>query len=259
MSVGDVYRTLWRRKYFVLLVLGIVVATAFLLTSRQTKLYTAYSLIRVQQTVQSENEVLGALVTGERLARTYERIAETYAIREIVDADLRRAGSSGDTIIDAKQLSNLELIEIAVTGPEPGQATAVANAVPKALASFIRETGTFRDTITVVERAGSPSVPSSPNLQLNIIIAVMLGLILGGALALLKESVSDRIDDIEELERTTKHPVIATIPNLKFASPKREARPKPDPKLVEPVSATSPRQVKRPETTAQASRWGARG
>ena len=102
-------------------------------------------------------------------------------------------------------------------------------------------------------------MPSSPNLQLNITIAVMLGLILGGALALLKESVSDRIDDIEELERTTKHPVIATIPNLKFATPKREARPKPEPKSVEPVAVMSSRQVKRPETTAQASRWGARG
>ena len=157
MSVADVYRTLWRRKFFVLLVLGIVVATAFLLTLRQTKLYTAYSLIRVQQKVQSESDVFGALVTGERLARTYERIAETYAIRQIVDENLRRGSSSGGTTIDASQVGNLELIQIAVTGPEPGQAAAVANAVPVALASFITETGTFRDTITVVERAGSPA------------------------------------------------------------------------------------------------------
>ena len=66
MMVSDVYRTLWRSRFFVLLILGIVVATAFFLTSRQTKMYTAYSLVRVQQTVQRADEVFG--VTPDRRA-----------------------------------------------------------------------------------------------------------------------------------------------------------------------------------------------
>ena len=46
MMVSDVYRTLWRSKLLVVLITAIVVAVAFVLTSRQTiELYTAYSLV----------------------------------------------------------------------------------------------------------------------------------------------------------------------------------------------------------------------
>lgn len=259
--VSDVYRTLWRNRVFAALITCVVVAAAFVLTSRQTKLYTAHSLVRVQQTVQSQDEVFGALLTGERLARTYERIAETYSVRELVKTGLRGNVSSDSAAIDARQLSNLELLQIAVTDPDPEVAAAVANEVPDALASFIEETGTFRDTITVIERAGVPSIPTSPNLRLNLTLAIMLGLILGGGLALLKESFSDRIKDIEELEKVTRHPVIATIPNLKFAPLVREARAKSGQRQVEAIK-TRPGEVMKLEPgegTAPAARWSVRG
>ena len=96
--------------------------------------------------------------------------------------------------------------------------------MPKALSTFIEETGTLRDTILVVERAAVPSTPTSPNLRLNLTLALMLGLILGGGIALLKESVSDRIKDVEELERVTRHPGDRDDPNLKFAPSTRIAR-----------------------------------
>jgi polysaccharide biosynthesis transport protein len=260
MMVSDVYRTLWRSKLLVALIAGIVVATAFAMTSRETKLYTAYSLVRVQQTVQREDEVFGALVTGERLARTYEHIAETFSVRQLVDEGLPSGASSGGTSINARQVSNLELLQIAVTGPDPEVAAAVANEVPDALASFIEETGTVRDTITVVERAGVPSFASSPNLKLNLTLALMLGLILGGGIALLKESFSDRIKDVEELERVARHPVIATIPNLKFAPrptrPRSNGRQKQVEGLPRPAEVT---RIESPEGAEVGSRWSVRG
>jgi capsular exopolysaccharide synthesis family protein len=63
-----------------------------------------------------------------------------------------------------------------------------------------------------------PSSPSSPNLKLNLAVALILGLILSSGLVLLIESFSDRVEDAEELERITGFPVIATIPTLKFVS-----------------------------------------
>ena len=259
--VSDVYRALWRNRVFVVLITCIVVATAFALTSRETKLYTAYSLVRVQQTVQREDEVFGALLTGERLARTYERIAETGSVRELVEAELPGNMSGGAAVIDARQLSNLELLQIAVTAPDPEVAAAVANEVPDALAGFIEKTGTFRDTITVIERASVPSIPTSPNLRLNLTLALMLGLILGGGLALLKESFSDRIKDVEDLEKVTRHPVIATIPNLKFAPLVREPRAKSGQRRGGAIQ-TRPGEVTRiepAESSAPAARWSVRG
>jgi len=258
--VSDVYRTLWRSKLLVILITSVVVVVAFVATSRETKLYTAHSLVRVQQQVQREDEVFGALLTGERLARTYERIAETYSVRQLVDSGLPDGMDSSGTTIDASQLSNLELIGIAATGPDPRIAAAVANEVPKALSSFIEQTGTLRDTILVVERAGTPTTPSSPDLKLNLTLALMLGLILGAGVALLKESFSDRITDLEELERVTHHPVIATIPNLKFAATTAVVHPSGRKGRVETLpNRAKPTPLENTEGDASPARWSVRG
>lgn len=261
MAISDVYRTLWRHRLFVVLITGLVVGAAYFLTSRQTEQYTASSLVRVQQNVRSAEEAFGALLTGERLARTYERIAETDAVSDLVREKLGNTVPRDAVIIEAAQIGNLELLQINVTNASPKVAAAVANAVPAALASFIQETGSFRDTITVVERASPPSVPSSPNLRLNLILGFLFGLILAAGLALLREGLSDRIENVEELERVAGHPVIAVIPNLKFqALPPPAARPRRQPP-VEAVPAT-PARIRKIEVTTEedvASRWSVRG
>jgi len=214
----SVYRTLWRHRLLILLLTGVLVGTTWLLTARQTKLYTASTLVRIQQRVTQAEDVFGALQTGERLARVYVRIAETSSVaREVRD---RLPASIPDSAIsvNAEQVSNLELINLSVTNEDPQVAARVANAIPAALAEFIRKTGPSRDTIETIERATAPSSPSSPNLKLNIAVALLLGLILSSALVLLVENFSDRVEGAEEFERITGYPVIATIPTLKFVS-----------------------------------------
>jgi capsular polysaccharide biosynthesis protein len=217
VMISDVYRALWRHKLLIVVMTAVVVGTTFVLTARQTKLYTASSLVRVQQNVQNGQEVFGALMTGERLARTYEPMAETKSVRNRTKALLQGKVPDDNFVVHATQLSDLDLLEIAVTDRDPKVAAAVANAVPAALTGFIDTTESFPDTITMIERASPPTTPSSPNLRLRLVIALMLGLILSSGLALSKERLSDRIEGAQELETLTGHPVIATIPNLKLS------------------------------------------
>ena len=215
----SVYLTLWRRKWLIVLMTSILVGTVWFLTSRQTKLYTASTLVQVQQRVTNASEVFGALQTGERLARTYVVIAQTDSVRREVREQLGDSVPPDAVAIDASQLDNLELLRLSVTNADPEVAARVANAVPAALQTFVKKNGAARDSITAIEAAGVPTVPSSPNLKFNIAIALLLGLILSAGVVLLIESLSDRAESAEELERLTGHPVIATIPVLRFASP----------------------------------------
>jgi succinoglycan biosynthesis transport protein ExoP len=214
----SVYRTLWRHRLLILVLTGVLVGTTWFLTERQTKLYTATTLVRVQQRAPQAEEVFGALQTGERLARVYEIIAETSTIADKVRARLPQSVPDEAVSINAQQVSNLELLRLSVTYEDPRVAARVANIVPDALGDYIRDTASTRDTIEVSETATVPRSPSSPNLSLNIAIALMLGLILSSGLVLLIESLSDRVEDADELERITGFPVIATIPMLKFVS-----------------------------------------
>jgi polysaccharide biosynthesis transport protein len=213
---SDVYRTLWRHRVLIVALTALLVGATAVLTSRQTKLYTASSLVRVRDDVRGGQEDLGALMTGERLARTYEHVAETKAVRNLARAQLQGSSPDDTFVVNASQVSDLDLLNIAVTHRDPKVAAAVANAIPVALRSVIDRTDSSRDSITMMEPASPPTTPSSPNLRLRIVIALMLGLILGSGLALLREMLSDRIDGAEELEKLTGHPVIATIPSLKL-------------------------------------------
>ena len=80
MTISSVYSTLWRYRLFILLTTALLAGAAYFATTKQTKLYTASSLIRVQQRVTSANDIYGALQTGERLARTYAEIASTSSV-----------------------------------------------------------------------------------------------------------------------------------------------------------------------------------
>lgn len=217
MTISSVYRTLWRHKLFIILLTVLLAGAAWFLTARQTKLYTASSLVRVQQRVTDASDVFGALQTGERLARTYAEIAKTREVREQVETRLGIVVPY--TAIKASQVSNLELLRLRATHEDPVLAMRIANALPSALAALIRKTGTSRDIITPIEQtAAPPTVPSSPNLKLNIAIALLVGLILNSGLALMIEAFSDRVGSAEDIERATGQPVIATIPPLSFVS-----------------------------------------
>lgn len=233
MAVSAVYRTLWRQKAFILLMTAALVGTVYVVTARQTKLYTASALVRVEQKVTQANDVYGALITGERLARTYAVIAETESIRSIVRSRLPPSIPDDQIGVSASQVSTLELIRLAVTNSDPRLAARIANAFPGALSSFVERNGAPREIITTVERAKTPSAASSPNLRLNLILAVLLGLILSSALALLLEAFSDRVGSVEDLENLTGYPVIATIPSLRFVPSVQDLPDEPTQRQVE--------------------------
>ena len=112
MTISSVYGTLWRYRVFILLTTALLAGAAYLATTRQTKMYTASSLIRVQQRVTSANDIYGALQTGERLARTYAKVATTSSVAAQIRKQLPPSVPDDAIDINATQVSNLELLEL---------------------------------------------------------------------------------------------------------------------------------------------------
>jgi len=218
MTVLDVYGALWRRKLLIVLATAALLGATVVLTSRQQPEYEATSLVRVQQSVTSPTEAFVALQTGERLARTYAKIATTRAVASAIEGELAPEVRLGEIAekISATQVDDLDLLAISARGPDPLRAQLIANAAPSALRHVIRQTGTLRDNITVIQRAGLPVSPVSPNLKLNLALALLCGLIFNAGLALLLDALGDRVSDPDELERMTGIPVLATVPTLRL-------------------------------------------
>jgi capsular polysaccharide biosynthesis protein len=78
LTAGDVYRALWRHKFFIALLTAVFVGAAWYMTSRQTQRYEASTLVRVQQ---RGDQGSGSLDAAQTLAQTYAQIVDAGALK----------------------------------------------------------------------------------------------------------------------------------------------------------------------------------
>lgn len=220
MTVPEVYRIFWRYRLLIAALTIVAVAGAWYLTKREQPVYTAGTLVRVQQRIDNPTDAFGALETGGRLAQTYVAIVATTTIAHRVyrqlDGEIPYSAIAGS--ISGSQVDDLELMNITATSTNPAWAARIANATPRALRGFIHQTGTLKDQVITVEQATVPRAPSSPNKKMNLALALIIGLAFNCGLALLVEFIRDRVHEPEELERLMRKPVLATIPTLRLST-----------------------------------------
>jgi capsular polysaccharide biosynthesis protein len=219
LRIPDIYQAVWRHRIFVMVMTALVVLAVGLVTARQQKLYTASTLVRIVQAANDPTDVVNSLEAGQRLAQTYARIAETRTIRDQIQRELGSSIAVNRIDISASPVEDLELLTISATDSSKSLAREVANAAPEALRAFVQQSSTPREQVIVVERARTPSAPSSPRLKLNLALALVVGLVLNSLLALLAEILRDPLPDGQQLEELLNRPVLATVPTLEFIQP----------------------------------------
>lgn len=237
MQAGDLYRTLWRRKFMIAVLTASLVAVTWYLTSRQTPVYEASTLVRIQQQVTDPSQSYTALATGQKLAQTYADIAEATTIAERIHTRMPNVPLGAIRgHIQGRPVQDLDLLWISAISTSPHLAAQIARAAPDALSRFIDETGTMSDRVIVVQQAQVPTAPTGPRLKRNLALALFGGLVLNSGLALLLSAVRDPVGGSDELERMGIR-VLASVPSLRFVPVK--ARPAPDaaPLLEQPRAA----------------------
>jgi capsular polysaccharide biosynthesis protein len=78
LTAGDLYRVLWRHKFFILLLTIAFVAATWYATSRQTRTYEASTLVRIQEQGDTGN---ASLLAAQTLAQTYAKIIGSGALK----------------------------------------------------------------------------------------------------------------------------------------------------------------------------------
>jgi capsular polysaccharide biosynthesis protein len=78
LTAGDVYRALWRHKFFILVLTAVFVGATLYATSQQATRYEASTLVRVQELGDTGN---ASLLAAQTLAETYARIIGSGALK----------------------------------------------------------------------------------------------------------------------------------------------------------------------------------
>jgi succinoglycan biosynthesis transport protein ExoP len=223
MAAIDFYRALWRRRYMIVALTAVITGIAWFLASREAKTYEATTMIRIEQTITDPTQAGSALAVGQQLAQTYAQIVTAQSIQAQIYKALGGKIPASQINISASPVQNLALLHISNTSRSPRDAALVANEAPAVLRKFIAgRQSAIKDQIITINRAEVPSSPISPRPKRTALLALLIGLVFNGGLALVIEFFSDRLPDVEEIERAVGKPVLGTIPALRFAATGRK-------------------------------------
>jgi capsular polysaccharide biosynthesis protein len=243
MAAIDLYRALWRRRYMIIALTALITVTAWARSSAEPKVYKASALVRIQQTITDPTQAGSALGVSQHLALTYAQIVGAYSIGNRVYRQLDGRVPRDEISITGEPVENLELLYISATAHDPREAAEVANAAPVVLRKFVADAGTLSDQIVTINPAGVPTTAMSPHPTRVAILALLIGLVINGAFALLLEFLADRLPDLDEVEATLGKPVLATVPKVSLQPGNVEELKRLTPARTSVWSAGSPREA----------------
>jgi capsular polysaccharide biosynthesis protein len=209
------YRALGRHKVLIFAGSVLCVLAALLLTARAEKVYEATAVVRIEPS--GTTDANARFEAAQHLTRSY---AEIYVRGALIPEMQRVLGRPVIRTEDLKasQVKDLDLLAVTGRSTDPAQAARIANAGTVAMEGF-----SPRERIVILTAATVPTAPASPNVLFNLVLAVVLGVTLNVALALLVDALRQPLPDADGIEREFDLPVIAQIPRLRFAP--HDARP----------------------------------
>ena len=210
MSNTSPLAVVWRRKGIVLAVfLAFTIGTA-IVSKTLPKVYSTDATLFVSL---SSEQSFDSVQASQALARSYADIIESPNIAQIV-AD-RIGGSKGDIESSAsfEPVQDTQLLQINAEDRDPDRAKQIADTYANVFIEYAQRN--LRDTqatITLADAAPLPGSPARPKPTLYTLVAAILGLAIGLALAFLRDRLDNRLRTSEDVETRFDSPVLARIP-----------------------------------------------
>lgn len=155
------------------------------------------------------------LQASVRVNLMLQQLATTQPVLERAEA----TGITGMTASEIGRATEVQAVEVFLritgSGSTPEAAQAVSQVVSDAFIATVNEgLATGPISVTVVEAAGVPRVPVSPNRTMNAAAGGMLGLIAASTLALLYVRLDDVIKDARQVRQVSGLPTLGMLPAL---------------------------------------------
>lgn len=177
----------WRT---ILITLLITVGSVLVFTLVQTPVYSAsttYVVSPASQLLEGTSFLSGLSVLGGQpsVVNTYANIATSGIVRQNASKALGfDAATTSRLSVESRVKAGTNIIEITVKGSDPVTVQAFANRIGQSTVEYVSTLYEVYD-MKILDGAKSPESPAWPNVKLNMVLSVALGLGLGVALAFL--------------------------------------------------------------------------
>ncbi|AQL55893.1 YveK family protein [Abyssicoccus albus] len=194
--------------------IGSALITYFLITPK----YQASTQILVNQKEQQGQIQVQEVQTNLQLINTYNEIIKTPAILDKVIDNLKLEGESANLAskVNVTNQQQSQVINVTVTDVEQAEAVKIVNEISKVFQDEIENIMNVDNVsiLTKAEKSEDPT-PVSPKPLVNIVIAFILGALLGLAIAFLREFLDKSVKNEEDVAQHIGLPVLGSIPAFK--------------------------------------------
>jgi len=193
MEIRLYFQMLRRGWWIVLLTTLTALAVALAISYLAIPQYTALArfIVNPSGMLTTGNEVISSLDTlnNQSIMATYAAIMNSSRVYNETLAFMKfQPDALKDYTYKAEVLTNSNIIELSVTGPNPEMAAKIANALGNQTINFTNRLNQVF-SVEFLDIAMPPVLPTSPKPILNVSLALMLGLVFGIMLAIMNEQL----------------------------------------------------------------------
>ena len=219
IDVFAMLKTLWKRKFSIVLVALVFAIAAFGYSAFLAKKeYQSTSRIYVVSRQNQDNNALtnSDLQAGSYLVKDYREIILSQNVLTQASDELKLDMTPAELSkkINVSVPTDTRILSITAKDGDPKEAARIANGLRNVAAEKIISVTKVSD-VTTLDEAEVPQLPSSPNIRRNVLLGFVAGAGLMVVLLVVVEVLDDRVkrpEDIEELMGLT---LLGIVPDIK--------------------------------------------
>ena len=192
------------KRWWIILLCGVIVGcAAFAYTELLVSpLYTSKGTLYVNNKNQNNTNQLttGDVQLSQQLVNTYSQVLKSKTFCQNISQKLSNGLSAADIqgMITMEGVNETEILQISAESKNPEIARAVVqeilNNAPEEITRVVKA-----GSVEVVDNATLPTEPSSPNVRINTLVGVLIGIVLSIFVIFILEFFDTTIKDEDEL------------------------------------------------------------
>ena len=211
------YLSIIKKKWFIMAILCAVCVAASAVYSFfiAKPVYQAETtlIVKTEKTEGTNSLSNDQVMVSQKLALTYGEIIKSRKVLDevIKNLDLKESYGSLSSKISVSTVTDTQIIKVSVQDTNKSNAAKIANEIPKV---FAKEAIRIADAngVEVIDKAQTPVNPVSPNKKMNILIAGVLGVMIGLFIIFIIEFLNTKIKTPQDIEKELGLPLLGVIP-----------------------------------------------
>ena len=219
IDVFAMLKTLWKRKFSIVLVALVFAIAAFGYSAFLAKKeYQSTSRIYVVSRQNQDNNALtnSDLQAGSYLVKDYREIilSQNVLSQAIEELKLDLTPAELSKKISVSVPTDTRILSITAKDGDPKEAARIANGLRNVAAAKIISVTKVSD-VTTLDEAEVPQSPSSPNIRRNVLLGFIAGAGLMVVLMVVVEVLDDRVKRPEDIEELMGFTLLGVVPDIK--------------------------------------------